>query len=470
MKRVLGVVSLVTVALFAAHPGRVSQSDARLKGSFRRPVQNGWIYVHLEGTPAQIGFQHGYLLAPEIEDMMRVTKLTLTHENQKSYAFFRDAAQNVFWPKVEQQYRDEMQGIADGLKAHGSSLDVVDVVLLNASMEMAPYYIDYWDKQHGIVHKSKPAPEHCSAFVATGRFTHDGKIVMAHNNWTEYAEGERDNVVFDIVPSAGHRILMDGAPGFIDSGDDFGMNDAGIVITETTIGYFSAFDPAGIPEFVRGRKAMQYATSLDEFASIMKDGNNGGYANSWLIADVKTNEIGRLELGLKHVTYDKKNDGYFVGSNFPENPDLIHDETPDYPEHDMSISSNARHARWEQLMAENKGRIDVAMAQQFMADHYDSFEHKANAPSERTLDGHIDLSARGSEPWQPPYGIAGAVQNKVADAAMVTRMELSAHMGHACGLNFVAADHLREHKQFAWEKKMLTDMDAGAWTVFGVAR
>ena len=42
--------------------------NARLKNAGREPERNGWIPVHLEGTPAEIGFQHGYLLAAEIQD------------------------------------------------------------------------------------------------------------------------------------------------------------------------------------------------------------------------------------------------------------------------------------------------------------------------------------------------------------------------------------------------------------------
>src|SRR5271168_1105211 len=30
--------------------------------------RGGWIYVHLEGAPHDIGYQHGYLLAPEVSD------------------------------------------------------------------------------------------------------------------------------------------------------------------------------------------------------------------------------------------------------------------------------------------------------------------------------------------------------------------------------------------------------------------
>ena len=47
---------------------------------------------------------------------------------------------------------------------------------------------------------------------------------------------------------------------------------------------------------------MQYANSIDDFARIMEQGNNGGYANTWLVADRKNNEIASLELGLKNVT------------------------------------------------------------------------------------------------------------------------------------------------------------------------
>src|SRR5208282_3687273 len=224
----------------------------------------------------------------------------------------------------------------------------------------------------------RPTPEHCSAFVAVGSYTRDGKVVIAHNNWTEYKDGSRWNIIFDIAPSEGYRILMDGMPGLIHSGDDYGVNSAGLAVTETTIGHFAGFDPHGIPEFERARKAMQYAASIDDYARIMEDGNNGGYANNWLIADTQHNEIASLELGLKNVTLKRSKDGYFVGSNFPENEKLAADET-EFDVKDMGQSANARRVRWEQLMAENKGKIDVAAGQRFLADHYDTYTKKEEA-------------------------------------------------------------------------------------------
>jgi len=402
MRRSLLVLTGLIFAGFASFSVAASSAKPQeeLSGAYRLPEKNGWTFVHLQGSPHDIGFQNGYLLAPEIEEALKVTMLEQTHSSKKDWKFFRDAAQNMMWPKIEPEYREELQGISDGATAHGVKIDLWDVVALNAAEEW-DYYVKQYDKEHGIkTTASRSVPEHCSAFVATGSYTKDGKIVIAHNNWTEYLDGERWTIIYDIVPANGKRMLMDGLPGVIHSADDFVMNSAGIVITETTIGNFSGYDPDGIPEFIRARKAAQYSTSIDDFTRIMKEGNNGGYANTWLLADTERNEIGRLELGLKNVTLERKSDGYFVGSNFPISPKLIREET-DFDPHDMSASNNARHVRWEQLMAEYKGKIDVAAAQRFMADHYDTFENKED-PDERTLDGHIDLSARGSGGWQPP--------------------------------------------------------------------
>jgi hypothetical protein len=443
---------------------REPQADPRLKNSYRRPEKSGWTFVHLEGAPADVGFQHGYLLAPEIRDGFKAMQLELTHDNNKSWGFFRHAAQEMLWPHIEQEYRDELKGISAGLNAHGVKLDVWDVVAMNASMEWG-YYVHEYDKEHDLLSPtSVTAPDHCSAFVATGSYTKDGRVVIAHNNWTQYLDGERWTIMFDIAPAGGHHFIMDGYPGLIHSGDDFGINDAGMMITETTISNFHGWDSNGIPEFVRGRKALEYSASIDDFARIMKEGNNGGYANNWLVADRKTNEIADLELGLKNINLRRTEDGYFVGSNFPVNEKLAREET-DFPVNDLSNSANARHLRWDQLMKENKGRIDVAAGERFLADHYDTFDKKIE-PGERTLCGHVDLSPRGDLPWQPPYGIAGAVINKASDSAMAEKLTLAAAAGHACGIHFKAAQHLKKHPEFAWQKDYLRDMNSHPWATF----
>ena len=439
--------------------------NARLEGAFRRPDRNGWIYVHLEGRPSAIGFQHGFLLAREIEDTKRAIELSTTHDTGKNWSELREIARTVFWPHVSPEYRQEIQGIVNGLKAKGSRLDLDDLVAMNGYMEFE-YYLNELRRREG-----KPPlnaiGEHCSAFVATGSYTKDGRIVIGHNNWTDYLTATRWNVIFDLVPAAGHHILMDGMPGLIHSGDDFGINDGGVLITETTISSFHGFDENGTPEFVRARTAMQYSESIDDFVRIMKQGNNGGYANTWLVADRKTNEIARLELGLKYVTLERTKDGYFVGSNFPINPKLTKEET-DYPADDPNTPNSVRHRRWDQLMAEYKGRIDVLAAEKFETDHYDVITHEID-PNERTICGHVDRSSRGLPGWQGAFAPAGVAEAKVADGEMAAHMSFMAGMGHPCGVEFHAAEHLKAHPEYAWQKPALQDIKANPWTVVEAA-
>jgi hypothetical protein len=316
------------------------------------------------------------------------------------------------------------------------------------------YYVGQYDKDHKIASPSTvTAPDHCSAFVATGSYTKDGKIVIAHNNWTGYMDGSRWTMAFDIKPANGYRFVMDGLPGVIHSADDFGINSAGIVITETTITGFSGYNFNGIPEFIRARKAMQYSASIDDVARIFKDGNNGGYANDWLIADTRRNEIASLELGLKNVTLERKIDGYFVGSNFPINPKLIAEET-DFPIDDPNTPNQVRHRRWDQLMAEYKGKIDVEAGKRFETDHYDVLTKEID-PNERTLCGHIDKSSRGLKGWQGPFAPAGAAEAKVSDSTMAEKLSFVAGSGHPCGVPFHAKQHLKEHPEYAWQSSLL---------------
>ncbi len=461
MRRALLVFAATLFAVIPASPAPV---NPLLKGGYKFN-QGGWTYAHLEGAPRQIGFQHGYLLRSEIEDNVNVYATMAPREGKRPWSFYRKAAQYVFWPHLDAEYQQELKGIAEGLKAQGSRRDLWDVVAVNAYLEITDYYIFWLDSQRG-----KPAetvaPGKCSAFIATGSATKGGKIVIAHSNWSPYAQGERWTVVFDIVPATGQHILMDGLPGVITSQDDFGVNAAGLMITETTLPLAKGFDPNATPEFDRSRKAMQYATSIDEYAAIMRKGNNGGYANTWLIGDRKTGEIAFLELGLHHTPLTRKKDGYFVSDNFAVDPGLIRDDTDGFDPGNAESSMNARHIRAEQFVKEHYGNLDTALAEAYLSDHYDSYEQKTDA-GKRSLCGHEETSPIGEKVWdEPPFSPSGAVTGKVMDSDLAAKLSFIGRAGHPCGESFKAAPFLAAHPEFAWQKPILRDMIAGPWTAF----
>ncbi len=462
------LILLSAVAFGAAKQEAGKPDEARLKPAYRFE-RDGWVYIHLEGAPADIGYQHGYLLAPEIEDGFKTVQLKDVYRTHRDWDFYRKTAQNILWPHIDVEYQQELQGIADGLKAHGVTMDVWDVVALNAMEEVPDYYVPWLNQQEKRAHAPDlKAPGNCSAFVATGSWTKDHKPVIAHSNWTDIATGKRWTIIFDIVPTHGYHMLTDGFPGIIVSDDDFGINSAGLMVTETTIAGFALFDPNGKPEFVRARKALQYGSSIDQYVQIMLDGNNGGYANDWLLADNKTGEVARFEIGLKLHRVWRTKDGYFVGSNFPSDPELIQKETSFDPK-DMASSPNARHKRWEELMPPSKGQIDVALGEKFLADHWDTYEGKEDR-NRRGLCGHGE-SAPDPEPvWsEAPYSPMGSVTSEAADSSMAKNMMLQARAGHSCGEDFIADKFLKEHPEYDWQRPILQDMKGHPWAEFKAA-
>src|SRR5580698_8296019 len=60
MRTIVAALTIASVCAFAA-PTKAPEADARLKHASRKSAtQYGWIYVHLQGSPAEIGYQHGF--------------------------------------------------------------------------------------------------------------------------------------------------------------------------------------------------------------------------------------------------------------------------------------------------------------------------------------------------------------------------------------------------------------------------
>jgi hypothetical protein len=244
------------------------------------------------------------------------------------------------------------------------------------------------------------------------------------------------------------------------------ITSSGILITETTITGFKGFDSTRTPEFVRARKTAQYANSIDDAVKIMTTDNNGGYANDWLIGDTKTNEVAKLELGLKHYKVWRSKDTVMIGSNFPSDPQLIKEET-NFKVNDPTTSPNARKLRMEKLIAvDYKGKLTDEAGKLIEGDTYDALNRK-NAYNRCVIDGHIDEDPNGAPEfgWKP-YFPAGAVQGKVTTSELAKKMQFWAHMGHPGGSDFLAGPFFKKHPEYSYQSKYLRDMKAYPWTLF----
>ncbi len=456
-------VIFVIVLVFSAS---VSYGKVLNYGKGWRLDKNGWIYVHIEGKPYERGLQYGYLIADRLAKAIKTAKFLAYWNTGKKWSFFRKWAVKLYANKIPKEYMLEMKGIAAGASKRGLHLTWKDILLWNGYVELIWYW---WPNEKEGKYFNLPKTR-CSAFIATGDATKTGGIVMAHNSWCNFAMCQFLNVVVDLKPAKGYRILMQSMPGYIFSMSDFFITGAGIVGTETTIGGFKPYNPNGIPEFVRIRKAMQYGKTLNDYVKILLKGNSGGYANDWLFGNIKTGEIMRLELGLKYHHIWRTKNGYFIGFNAPLDPRIRNLECSNTGFADIRRHQGARQVRLTQLMRKYYGKIDIKIAEKILADHYDVYLHKIN-PSSRTIDGHYELDNRAymSQAGRPlPYQPRGTVDGKVTDSAHAKKMEFIARWGNSSGMPFYAGKFLKKHIQWEYLKGYLENRPTEPWTLFKI--
>jgi len=447
-------------SLFSQTATLTQQQKSWLEKS-NRHEKNGWIYLHIEGSPEERGFQYGYILSKEIDHALRATEKSWQYQTAFEWNWLVQKAGEMFTKKVDKEILAELDGMKEGLEAAGFSTSLDELVTFNGIIELQWYWFPTI-KDSLKINTPEHKKESCSSFIATGKMTTNGGIVLGHNTMGGYTDPQC-NVIVDILPENGNRILMQTCIGFIHSATDFFITSAGLIGSETTIGDFFPFNTEGEPEFSRMRHATQYANTIDQWCDIMKKDNNGGYANAWLLGDINTNEIARLELGLKYVALNKTKDGYFVGSNIAEDMKILRFETKSN-ELNIKNSPVARRERWKQLMKQYAGKIDIEIAKQFEADHYDTYLNKIN-PDGRTLCSHHELDAAlfgDGIPFEP----GGTYDGKVVDSKSAKQMSFFARWGAACGTAFDANKFLEDHPQYDWMSGILKDRPSQPWTVF----
>ncbi|MFZ1142458.1 MAG: C45 family autoproteolytic acyltransferase/hydrolase [Candidatus Sulfotelmatobacter sp.] len=348
--------------------------------AYRYPAA-GWIYLHIEGKPFERGYQHGHLMAREIPEYFeRCASLLGSKEHWDDY---RKLANSLFLRGFDQELLEEMRGIADGAADAGARwqdrrIDLIDVLVANTTIEIGVLDHALSTTRTGLEGLDLEVPpyangkhdsviDHCSAFAATSPATRDGKMVIGHVTWWPLTLAEQTNVMLDIKPASGHRMLIQSYPGGIESGTDWYQNDAGVVLTETTIDQ-TPFNIEGTSVAFRARAAIQYSSNIDEVVQHLGTRNNGLYTNEWIIGDAKTNEIAIYDLGTNHTRLwrSSKNEwfgdtrGFYWGDNNPKDLTVRIEDYPD-PQGDggyIPYVPEPRDLAWQDLYRKYRGQID----------------------------------------------------------------------------------------------------------------
>ena len=81
-----------------------------------REDTNGWVYLHIEGTPVERGFQHGYLLAREIARSVEATRKVWRHDSGMEWHWLLAKSRRFITPRVDSENLAEIEGIAEGIE------------------------------------------------------------------------------------------------------------------------------------------------------------------------------------------------------------------------------------------------------------------------------------------------------------------------------------------------------------------
>jgi len=296
--------------------------------------------LHVQGSPYQMGYQHGYLCASNVsrmasmeyfmvifnmvfdfagnivEDLEKIAKDTIIETfkdiipEETINQIFEDAKQfsiDLFFKLlhficklnehyVPQEFRDEMRGVAEGATAAGYETSYENVLFLNMGMDalfslvfpLATILLAI-DAIDGTIDFHM-----CNGFVATGDGTDGATTIMGRyfmypdDVFREYA------LLIEQDPDDGHAFISTSAPGFV--GVTAAMSSQGIGIGMQVCNALDCTPGrTGMGVILTARKVVQYADELSDAVNMIRFSKRG---TSWIyiIGDGRGLETGGVAL------------------------------------------------------------------------------------------------------------------------------------------------------------------------------
>lgn len=246
---------------------------------------DGLPIVYLNGSPTELGQQHGELLKVEVRESVnhileyfyRYLKIPLLRSMLVNW--WLDRAWSYARPFIPHEYRAELEELA---KASGVSLK------------------DLW-RFHAIPDRTYA----CSGLAVWGQATSDGRLIHTRNlDWNIDAGIQRYATVFVVRPIGRHAYVNVGWAGFV--GVLTGINDQHISIgqigAETT-----DLTYAGLPMSFLMRRVLEEADDLEEAIRLIREAPRTVGVN-YVVADAKVKRAVVIETTRSHVAVFEAND------------------------------------------------------------------------------------------------------------------------------------------------------------------
>ncbi|MGG6296375.1 C45 family autoproteolytic acyltransferase/hydrolase [Leptolyngbya sp. AN02str] len=337
--------------------------------------------VWLQGTPYEMGYQHGQLLRDEIAslgpDPIRIAQFV-----GRGFGMGRLAANRTYADVME-----ECRGLVDATEADlGITLDVCAMMA----------YADVFQEVLGYVVPHELFWDGCNQFVATNDATVDGHLY--HGNSVDNSKPidyvMNHPVIFVRQPNEGLPHVFVTYPGVV--WPNSGMNVAGLTLGLDTArpNNTNELSLVGRSNVQIMAKILETATNFEEARSLMES-QPRVRANLIMISDGKSKQAGVFEFtGRNMGVRSLQDNGVLYVTNHFELPDMYQrQELPPQP------SSLSRFARFQQLLEPDQptsyyGKIDPAVMSTILRDRIDPFTLQASPPD--VFDDDVSIGGNGA--------------------------------------------------------------------------
>ncbi|MCG8339361.1 MAG: C45 family peptidase [Proteobacteria bacterium] len=281
-----------------------------------------WV-LGLQGSPYEMGYQHGYLLA----ELIRKTASGFLTPTYAQFGGWQPDSGNAplmdqvkagrellfsvynryFEPNLKQQAPDlleEMDGIADGVREAGTGIPKQDILIGNCIPEITEM-VFYLPDSDPTCTENAVESKGCSDCVTWGKATRNGYLLHGTNyDYATFGVLHKGVGVTVVKPNQGNSFLAQCLAGMV--GYYRGMNTMGITTGEPTSDSADRDikNNGRIPHAMHMRKLIQFSNNVRDAIHLMNE-LKGTTGFNHVVADSKSNEVVDIEtsctkLGVVH--------------------------------------------------------------------------------------------------------------------------------------------------------------------------